>query len=194
MDPKVFHLCRNWKIIAEEARQMMMKLEKQATVNTRPKLWEDVSNLDKQDVRGQWLCGPAGGNGWLNYGLIVDDEPILENCNECIWTYRLLMESGLNIKVAGFSWLRPHASIPEHQDPNEETVYHLGLIVPSDSECYVLTQGQKLIHREAEVLTFDDRHLHSAHNDTDEERVVLYLLVRESPWSPERPRAVPSGP
>jgi|APGre2960657404_1045060.scaffolds.fasta_scaffold82096_2 hypothetical protein len=180
MDPNVFQLRKNWKLIAQEARQMMMKLEKQATVSTRPKLWDDVSNLKSKkqlDVRGQWLCGPAGGNGWLNYGLIVDDAPIPENCNECIWTYRLLMESGLRVKVAGFSWLRPHASIPEHQDPNDETVYHLGLIVPSGDRCYIRTQGQKLIHREAEVLTFDDRYLHSAHNETDEERVILYLLL-----------------
>ena len=164
---------------------MMTKLEKQGTVHTRPKLWDDVSNLEEQDVRGQWLNGPGPGpgpgNGWLNYGLIVDDEPIPDNCNECIWTYRLLMESGLHIKVAGFSWLRPHASIPEHKDPNDETVYHLGLIVPSGDSCYIQTQGQKLIHREAEVLTFDDRYLHSAHNETDEERVILYLLVSPVP-------------
>ena len=93
-------------------------------------------------------------------------------------TFKLLKEAGLSIKIAGFSWLRPHSFIHPHIDHNQEQVYHLGLVVKEGKNCYIRNKGNIYYHQEGKSITFDDGQVYSAHNESDTERVILYLLIR----------------
>lgn len=81
--------------------------------------------------------------------------------------------------TAFFSILGPHKAIPRHTGPYKGLVrYHLGLIVPDPPEkCTITVAGDTRHWAEGESLVFDDRHPHSVHNDTDQERVVLFVDV-----------------
>ena len=89
------------------------------------------------------------------------------------------------MKTAFFSILAPGKHIPAHRGPYKGVLRaHLGLKVPEAAEQCRIRVGTDVRHwEEGEVLLFDDTHDHVVWNDTDEERVVLFLdIVR--PFDP----------
>ena len=144
----------------------------------RPKYWD---NIDNNNVINNWIKGPESvKNEWINFGLWVNGKPLIKNCQKCPNTFNLIKKAiklGAKVKVAGFSWLKPNSKIPPHTDPNEDTVYHLGLIVPDNKSCYIDTDNKKIIHQEGKWITFDDRKIHSAINNSNQDRVILYMLI-----------------
>ena len=83
------------------------------------------------------------------------------------------------MKTAMFSILAPGKHIPAHSGPYKGVVrYHLGLKVPSDREwCRIRVGDRSATWTEGRSLVFDDTYDHEVWNDTDEERVVLFLDV-----------------
>jgi aspartyl/asparaginyl beta-hydroxylase (cupin superfamily) len=81
--------------------------------------------------------------------------------------------------TAFFSILAPHKRIPPHRGPYRGVVRcHLGLKVPEPpSACGIRVGGQVAHWAEGQTLFFDDGYEHSAWNDSDEIRVVLFLDV-----------------
>ncbi len=100
------------------------------------------------------------------------------NCERCPETARLVA-SVPGMKTAMFSILAPGKHIPEHCGPYKGLVrYHLGVKVPRDRErCRIRRGDQYMSWAEGESLFFDDTYAHEVWNDTDEERVVLFLDV-----------------
>ena len=100
------------------------------------------------------------------------------NCARCPETARLVA-SVPGMKTAMFSILAPGKHIPEHCGPYKGVVrYHLALKVPRDRErCRIRIGDQFATWTEGESLCFDDTYEHEVWNDTDEERVVLFLDV-----------------
>ena len=169
----------NWMTIRDECLNVISMVP--ITSENRNKFWDEI---DKSNVKDKWLLGHESiENTWLNYGLIIGYDFIQSNCERCPKTYKILktlVQNGLKIKVAGFSWLRPNSYIPFHTDPNDETVYHLGLLVP-ENKAYIhlkINNKDKIIyHKDGDLLTFDDNYSHSAVNNSSEERIILYLLI-----------------
>ena len=100
------------------------------------------------------------------------------NCDRCPETARLI-GAVPGMKTAMFSILAPGKHIPAHCGPYKGLVrYHLGLKVPSDREgCRIRIDDQYAIWTEGRSLIFDDTFDHEVWNDTNEERVVLFLDV-----------------
>ena len=100
------------------------------------------------------------------------------NCERCPETARLI-GSVPGMKTAMFSILAPGKHIPEHCGPYKGVVrYHLGVKVPRDRErCRIRIGDRFTTWTEGESLFFDDTYAHEVWNDTDEERVVLFLDV-----------------
>ncbi len=106
------------------------------------------------------------------------------NCARCPQTARLVA-SVPGMKTAMFSILAPGKHIPDHCGPYKGVVrYHLGIKVPRDREnCRIRIGGEFATWGEGESLCFDDTYEHEVWNDTDEERVVLFLdVVRPMRW------------
>jgi beta-hydroxylase len=101
---------------------------------------------------------------------------IAENCSRCPETTRLI-EAIPGIKTAFFSILAPRKHLPEHRGPYSGVLrYHLGLIVPRQKEACRIRVDSEVAHwEEGRSVVFDDTYMHEVWNDTDEERVVLFV-------------------
>jgi len=118
------------------------------------------------------LSNPDGWDGdenWLNYGLKYN---IWINENKCPFTVKLLKsleKEGVYIDFTGFSLLRGKTEIEPHTDTKKPNFYpksiHYGLSVPEN--CYIIIDGNY----------FDDSLLHSAYNDSKENRFILYIKL-----------------
>jgi beta-hydroxylase len=100
------------------------------------------------------------------------------NCARCPETTRLL-EAVPGMTTAFFSILGPHKHIPPHRGPWKGVLrYHLALLVPEPASSCGISVGGEVAHwTEGGSLLFDDSYEHSAWNDTDGTRVVLFMDV-----------------
>ncbi|HEY7439663.1 MAG TPA: aspartyl/asparaginyl beta-hydroxylase domain-containing protein [Acidimicrobiia bacterium] len=100
------------------------------------------------------------------------------NCARCPETARLVA-SVPGMQTAMFSILAPHKHIPDHCGPYKGVIrYHLGMKVPEQRDQCRIRVGEEITSwEEGQSLIFDDTYEHEVWNDTDEERVVLFLDV-----------------
>ena len=100
------------------------------------------------------------------------------NCERCPQTARLVAAVP-GMQTAMFSILAPGKHIPDHCGPYKGVVrYHLALKVPRDSaRCRIRVGNVETTWTEGESLMFDDTYEHEVWNDTNQERVVLFLDV-----------------
>lgn len=110
---------------------------------------------------------------WFFFGYGIRCE---ENCHQCPETTRIL-ESIPGMKTAFFSILAPNKHIPAHYGPFKGVLrYHLGLQIPKKSELCRIRIHDEIHHwRKGESLIFDDTFSHEVWNDTNEQRVVLFV-------------------
>ena len=82
--------------------------------------------------------------------------------------------------LAFFSILEPGARLIPHVGIFKGVLrYHLGLIVPNETEkCYLNIDGKKLHWKEGSDIMFDDMFEHYAVNETSEPRVVLFMDIQ----------------
>ncbi len=116
------------------------------------------------------------GTDWKTFFLYAYGRELTENCQQCPKTVKALGRIK-GMKTAMFSILAPGKHIPEHRGPYKGVLrYHLGLIIPEQAEKCRIRVGNDFRHWEAgRSLIFDDAHLHEVWNDTDEQRVVLFV-------------------
>ena len=83
------------------------------------------------------------------------------------------------MQTAMFSILAAGKHIPDHNGPYKGVIrYHLGLKVPRAADrCRIRVGDTIATWREGASLIFDDTYEHEVWNDTDEERVVLFLDI-----------------
>ena len=75
--------------------------------------------------------------------------------------------------------MAPRYHIPPHRGVTKGVIRtHLGLIIPKAREhCYIRVGDQIRHWEEGQCLVLDDTYDHEVRNDTDEQRVVLFLDV-----------------
>ena len=115
---------------------------------------------------------------WKTYFLYGFGHRSDANCTRCPETARLVAAVP-GMQTAMFSILAPGKHIPEHCGPYKGLLrYHLALKVPTNAEgCRIRIGDRVTTWTEGESLMFDDTYEHEVWNDTDEERVVLFLDV-----------------
>lgn len=121
---------------------------------------------------------------WKTYWLYAYGRKFIDNCRRCPETTRLI-EGVPEIKTAFFSILGPRKHIPEHTGPYGGVLrYHLGLKVPRRKElCRIRVASEVACWDEGKGIVFDDTFPHEVWNDTDEERVVLFVdFARPLPY------------
>ena len=115
-------------------------------------------------------------NLWKTYMLYAFGMKSQQNCERCPETIRLI-EAIPGMKTAFFSILMPGKHIPEHRGPYKGLLrYHLGLKVPEPaSACGIRVGDETRYWQEGKSLVFDDTYPHSAWNESNGIRVVLFL-------------------
>ncbi len=83
------------------------------------------------------------------------------------------------VKGAMFTMLPPGARLGAHRDPYAGSLrYHLGLVTPNSDNCYIDVDGQRYSWRDGEVVMFDETYIHSAENNSDKNRIILFLDIK----------------
>lgn len=84
-----------------------------------------------------------------------------------------------DVKGAMFAMLPPGAKLVKHRDPYAGSLrYHLGLVTPGSDDCYINVDGEKYAWHDGEAVMFDETFLHYAANNTDSNRIILFLDIR----------------
>ncbi len=113
---------------------------------------------------------------WKTYWLAGVRMDCRENAARCPETMRLLGHVP-GLKNAFFSVLAPGKHVPAHRGAyNGLLRLHIALKVPQPAERCRIRIGGDIHHwAEGEALIFDDTYQHEVWNDTDGERVVLFV-------------------
>ncbi|HMK79572.1 MAG TPA: aspartyl/asparaginyl beta-hydroxylase domain-containing protein [Xanthobacteraceae bacterium] len=92
-----------------------------------------------------------------------------------------VLDSIPTIRSAMFTVLPPGGRLGRHHDPVASSLrYHLGLLTPNSDKCALMLDGVQHVWRDGEELLFDQTYLHSAVNNTDTVRVILFCDVEKT--------------
>jgi len=165
-DPSQFDwvssLENNWQVIRNELDTI---LESREQIPSFQEISKDQKSITQDDK-------------WKTYFLYGFGYKAEKNCERCPETTRLI-EQIPGMKTAFFSILAPGKEIPEHRGVYNGVIrYHLGLKVPEPKEkCRIQVNGEYRHWEEGKSMMFDDTYRHSVLNDTDGERVVLFMDI-----------------
>jgi beta-hydroxylase len=85
------------------------------------------------------------------------------------------------IRSAMFTVLPPGGRLGRHHDPVASSLrYHLGLLTPNSDKCALTLDGIDYPWLDGQELLFDQTYLHSAVNNTDTLRVILFCDVEKT--------------
>jgi beta-hydroxylase len=96
-----------------------------------------------------------------------------------------VLEKVSAIRSAMFVVLPPGGRIGRHHDPLATSLrYHIGLVTPNSEKCALTLDGRAYPWHDGKELLFDQTFLHSALNETDQPRVILFCDVENPnlPW------------
>ena len=116
-------------------------------------------------------------NKWKTLFLRVCGKDIEKNCIFFPMTVNLLKDK--NIKTVMFSVMEPDTHITPHRGVYKGFLrYHLGLIIPKESEKCAIRIDSEIYHwKEGKSILFDDTYEHEAWNFTNEQRIILLIDV-----------------
>jgi len=123
-------------------------------------------------------------NGWKRFYVKWYGAPMPSAQAACPKTVALV-ESLPNVNAAMFALLPPGGKLNRHRDPFAGSLrYHLGLVTPNSDACRIYVDGEPYWWRDGEDVVFDETFIHSAQNETDVTRIILFCDV-------ERPLRTP---
>ena len=182
--PELYPLILHKDIIKEElyyalktpVNNIHRKFYQYATSDDGNKFIEEVNNIEG------WVYGGDDqdniNKNWLNFGLINNNKELQANSKICPKTCKLLKNiKGINL--AGFSLLKPNSYIKPHIDntgiDNNSLGIHFGLIIPEKNKSFLIVNNKKIYEDNFKLFGFDSNYLHSAENNSKQDRVILYI-------------------
>ena len=149
----------------------------------------DVLLRDKEQIPYLQDISPeqssiAQGKAWKSFFLFGFGNKIGRNCDRCPETTRIIEEIP-GLKMAMFSILAAKSHILPHRGPYKGLLrYHLGLVIPEPNlGCRIRVADEIRCWQEGRSLIFDDSHDHEAWNDSDRDRVILFVdFLRPLPF------------
>lgn len=122
-------------------------------------------------------------NKWKTFFLFGYGFEAEKNTKMCPKTTELLHKIP-GMKTAMFSILDGGKHIPHHRGPYKGVLrYHMGLIVPEPGKCKIRVGNDYSHWHEGKSMIFDDTHDHEVWNDSNKQRVVLFVdFVRPMPF------------
>lgn len=158
--PRLAELRAHWKVFRDEAKALL-----------------EAELIDRAPDHDDIAFNTFFKRGWTRFYLKWYGDFLPTARRYCPRSVRLL-ENMPEIRAALFAVLAPRSRLGEHRDPFAGSLrYHLGLITPNSDACRIYVDGQVLSWRDGEDLLFDETYVHSAVNDTDRPRVILFCDV-----------------
>lgn len=151
----------HWELIRDEALQL--------TSESRIKASDDLDDIGFNSFFK---------TGWKRFYIKWYGSDLKSAKQLCPKTVELLSTIP-TVKGAMFAMLPPGACLVRHRDPYAGSLrYHLGLSTPNSEDCYIKVDGEKYFWKDGEAVMFDETYLHHAENNTDQNRIILFLDVK----------------
>lgn len=82
-----------------------------------------------------------------------------------------------SVNFSAFSRLHPKSTLAPHKHNNADSlIFHLGLMIPPGNSCGLQVADEKHIwSKPGDAVIFNDNLLHSAWNNSDQERIIFYV-------------------
>jgi beta-hydroxylase len=157
--PELQIIQNNWKIIRKEYQQIKNKLK---PIKGEKFFEDDIIKTEK----------------WERYYIKWYSDISSKTSDELPKTTQLLNKCP-NIQLAMFSVMKPGTIVYPHRGPNRGSLrVHLALEAPSiENGCYIIIDNIKYGWNEGEMLIFDDTYTHEVQNNSNKERVVLFMDI-----------------
>lgn len=124
-------------------------------------------------------------DGWKIFPFFAFGVWVHSNCELCP-TMTKFLKNIPGLKLATLSRLKGGTKLEEHEGWASHSNYvircHYGLIVPNN-QCYIYVKDsannkeEKKYHSKFEWMAFDDSKTHYAHNQSNEDRIVLIVDI-----------------
>jgi beta-hydroxylase len=165
--PELKKLRDNWQIIRDEALQLM-----------------EQGRIAAATGHNDLGFNSFFKNGWKRFYVKWYDAPLPSALEHCPKTVELL-EQVSTVHGAMFALLPPGGKLNPHRDPFAGSLrYHLGLATPNDDGCRIYIDGNMYSWRDGQDIVFDETYVHSAANDTQQMRVILFCDVERPLHTP----------
>ncbi len=164
------------------------------TVKQRPSIQALMTHFD--DVRAEVVAAlshakPIQGDLFFTSRITSDGKwdriyvkwyaPPSRTGREHFPTLTRILDEHKDIQLAMVSILRAGGVIKPHHGSWCGCIrVHIGIETPNDPNCSLINGGQEFFWEDRGVYGFDDTYLHSARNDTDRDRIVLFLDVERT--------------
>lgn len=178
--PGIASLAAHWQTIRSEFLALRAPLLDIDRVDkTHAEVFAEIGRHVEDGGEFGWLQGWRENPRWIQYALLLNDDPLLFVVDLFPQTLALLRRLP-GIKVAGFSQLKPHGFLSTHQHPElaEEGLLqcHVTIDAPEDRNYYYLNVGGEFRqHTNGGSLVFDGSLDHFAVNASEVSRTILYL-------------------
>ena len=172
----------SWKVIRDELDSLPMDV----FISDEPRptgAWQGSHIIQKivndyTNGRFGWLKGGQTHvqEEWVSWPLVWGGQMVYGNSMKCPKTCDLLSRID-GIEVAGFSLMKGGVRLTEHVDnvtENYKNTYHLGLKCPSGCILHHSVQGD-ITEENGKHIFMDARELHWAENQSDQDRIILYV-------------------
>lgn len=158
--PALDHLQNNWQIIRDEANNLFSQ-----------------GAIKAADTHNDMGFNSFFKRGWKRFYLKWYDEFLPSAQSLCPNTVAIL-KNVPGIHGAMFTLLPKQGQLKPHRDPFAGSIrYHLGLITPNSEKCRIYVDGIPYHWRDGEDVLFDETYIHSAQNETDIDRIILFCDV-----------------
>lgn len=158
--PELTKLRDNWQVIRDEAQKLL-----------------DGNYVKASSKKDDIGFDSFFKKGWKRFYLKWYDTSLQSAQQLCPQTVALL-ETIPYIKGAMFTLLPKHGRLNKHRDPYAGSLrYHLGLITPNSEKCRIYVDGEPYVWKDGEDVLFDETFIHSAVNETDTDRLILFCDV-----------------
>lgn len=166
--PELSVLEENWEIIKDESL-------KAPTVA--------YSEID----RNQLLYADPEKKWQVHYLILMRQETNnAKYSNTTMGILRNLILQGIDVRNAFYSILPPGTNLLPHVGPMTTVLrYHLGLQCPKNN-CYLQLENKQIKWENGKGFLWNDMFLHSAHNYSDETRIILFLDIGRKDLTPEQ--------
>lgn len=159
--PELTVLQDNWEIIRDEAIAL-----------------DEDKAIKSSDALDDLGFNSFFKTGWKRFYLQWYGSSLPSALATCPKTVALLSNIP-SVKGAMFAMLPPGARLVKHRDPYAGSLrYHLGLVTPNDDNCFINVDGDAYSWRDGEAVMFDETFIHYAENQTEQNRIVLFLDVK----------------
>jgi aspartate beta-hydroxylase len=138
--------------------------------------WEDIPSFDAIDEEQRDLIE---NDNYKWKVLLVKMYGEYINTHVSPTLLQLVKKHDKLISSATLSCMEAGKHIPPHCGPNKAVLrYTLPLKVPSEGECYLVVDGEKLPMKEGDGIFWDDTYMHEAVNATNGVRIALLLDIK----------------